>query len=509
MDTWTSGYVSDIDYTFGYYPDLNPLRIRLAFLNQGVAIPNIQTACELGFGQGLSTNIHAAASNVQWWGTDFNPAQAGFAIELSQNSKTNSKLYDQSFEEFCARKDLPDFDFIALHGIWSWISSANRSLITEFIRRKLRVGGVVYISYNSLPGWSSYAPLRHLLTEHSDTMSGYGIGIANRIDEAIKFADRLIELNPNYTKANPLVKDRFNNLKEHSRHYLAHEYFNRDWHPMYFSQVSESLKQAKLSYIGSSNYLDYIDAINLTSEQQAFLKEISDPIFRQTIRDFCVNQQFRRDYWTKGARRLSATEQHKLLREQRVVLTSKAANIPLKVTGSLGEANLQPNVYEPFIALLGNHKPWSLGEIEHSLGEKISFLHILQATIALIGTGHLHPAAEISQCNSALDTSKGLNNLLINKSQFAGDIGFLACPITGGGIPVNRFDQLFLLAVQDNRKSALDVATYVWDILRSQGHKIVKEGKTIESDSDNLFELTSRANVFIVDSLPLLRSLHV
>lgn len=31
-------------------------------------------------------------------------------------------------------------------------------------------------------------------------------------------------------------------------------------------------------------------------------------MFRQTVRDFCVNQQFRRDYWVKGARKLSALE---------------------------------------------------------------------------------------------------------------------------------------------------------------------------------------------------------
>jgi len=34
--------------------------------------------------------------------------------------------------------DLPDFDFIGMHGIWSWISEEDRALIVEFIRRKLK-----------------------------------------------------------------------------------------------------------------------------------------------------------------------------------------------------------------------------------------------------------------------------------------------------------------------------------------------------------------------------------
>ena len=83
MSDWTSGYVTDIGYTFGYYAELDPVRVKLAFLNAGLVCPEFGTACELGFGQGVSANIHAAASVTHWHGTDFNPAQAGFAQELS------------------------------------------------------------------------------------------------------------------------------------------------------------------------------------------------------------------------------------------------------------------------------------------------------------------------------------------------------------------------------------------------------------------------------------------
>jgi hypothetical protein len=57
MDDWTSGYIADVAYTFGYYPELNPLRARLAFLHAGLAMSHVETACELGYGQGLSVNV--------------------------------------------------------------------------------------------------------------------------------------------------------------------------------------------------------------------------------------------------------------------------------------------------------------------------------------------------------------------------------------------------------------------------------------------------------------------
>jgi predicted O-methyltransferase YrrM len=85
MTDWTSGYVADIGYTYGYYAELNPLRAKLALLNARLALPKAGTACELGFGQGVSTNIHAAASGTRWYGTDFNPSQAGFAQQLADS----------------------------------------------------------------------------------------------------------------------------------------------------------------------------------------------------------------------------------------------------------------------------------------------------------------------------------------------------------------------------------------------------------------------------------------
>jgi hypothetical protein len=62
MYDWTSGYVADIGYTYGYYNELNPNRATLAFLNAGYAPPTLGAHCELGFGQGLSLNIRCRCS---------------------------------------------------------------------------------------------------------------------------------------------------------------------------------------------------------------------------------------------------------------------------------------------------------------------------------------------------------------------------------------------------------------------------------------------------------------
>ena len=237
MTTWTEGYVTEIDYSYAYFNELNPVRATMGLLTSQCTPPKIRHACELGFGQGLSINFHAAATDVEWWGTDFNPQQAAFAKDLSEFS--GAHIFDTSFEVFCSRNDLPEFDFIVLHGIWSWISERNRHIICDFIHRKLSIGGIVYISYNTLPGWAAAAPLRELIANISTGIGSFGNTI-ERIETGLQFTEQFLATKPLWTRANPSIDERFDKLVEtQSRNYLAHEYFNREWKPMYFYEVSE------------------------------------------------------------------------------------------------------------------------------------------------------------------------------------------------------------------------------------------------------------------------------
>ena len=147
---WTAGYVTEIEYTYGYYRELCPGLLRLACLSAGIAPPSTKSLnyLELGFGQGLSINIHAAAVDGEFWGTDFNPTQVAHARAIAEAAGSGAKLFEDSFADFAARPDLPEFDIIGLHGIWTWISDENSRVIVDLIRRKLRAGGIVYISYN-------------------------------------------------------------------------------------------------------------------------------------------------------------------------------------------------------------------------------------------------------------------------------------------------------------------------------------------------------------------------
>ncbi len=508
MTDWTSGYVSQIDYGFAYHPELNPLRAGLPLLSQGLLVEDPATACELGYGQGVSLNVHAAATATQWWGTDFLPSQAAYAQSLAQASGAGARLTDESFAAFCGRTDLPAFDFIALHGVWSWISTENQAVIVDFLGRKLKPGGLVYVSYNTLPGRPSMVPVRALMMAHAEAMSPPGEPISERIDAAFAFADSLLAAEPLFARTDPGLRERLKTIARRERAYIAHEYFNRDWRPSPFAETAALLETAKLSYAGSAYWPDHVDAINLTGDQQAFLHEIPDPGFRETVRDFMVNQQFRRDYWIKGPRRMSGLEQAEALRRQRVVLVRPRAEVSLKVTGPLGEASLVEATYAPILDALSDHRPMSLGEIAETVaGAGVTLAQLLQAVLVLGGKGDLAPTPKEAPIEAARPRTERLNAALMARARVGQDSSVLASPVTGAGLSVSRIDQLFLLARTEGRAEPADAAAWVWDLLASQGQGMIRDGKTLATAKDNLAELQAQAASFNAVRLPVLQAL--
>jgi hypothetical protein len=352
--------------------------------------------------------------------------------------------------------------------------------------------------------------MRDLLTEHAEVMGVPGQGISARIGGALEFVEKLIGTNPLFTRVNTTVGERFSKLKEQNYHYLAHEYFNQDWLPMPFAKMASWLATAKLNYACSANYLDTIAVINLSPEQQGLLAQIPDKMFVQTVRDFMVNQQFRKDYWIKGARSLTPLEQAEAIRAQKVILITSTDNVLLKINGNVGEVNLQKAVYGPILDALSDYQAKTLGELEQLLRNKgVNFAQIVQAAIILCGTHAIAPAQDSSEIAKAKKSTEKLNRAIMVKSRSTNELGYLASPVIGGGVTVGRFEQLSCLAITEGKKKPEEWAQFVWNILTAQGQELLKDGKVLKTPEENLAELNMQANDFAQKQLPILKALQV
>lgn len=507
--SWSSGYVTDLDYTYGYYRELSPAMLRMICLSSGIAPQrgNDFQYLELGYGQGISINMHAAATEAEYWGTDFNPAQTVHARALAAASGAPVNLLNDSFEELAARSDLPDFDVIALHGIWSWISAANQKVIIDLMRRRLRPGGIVYMSYNCMPGWAPMTPVRHLMMLHTE-FGGAALDPAGKIEGALSFARDVAKADALYFKANPLVERQLDEIGGQSRNYLAHEYFNADWSLMTFSEISKCLDAAKLTFIGSAHLLDRVDGLHLAPEGQKLLSQIGSPILRESVRDYLVNRRFRCDVFVKGPRWLTNIELRKAWQGECFVLTSNLADVPRTIPGPLRGLNLPPKLYDPLLAILSEdrHAPKNIGQL---IGDprlrEFEQHELVQAIILLMGAGYVQPAQAATprtgkQC-------KALNEHLCDRALGSADINYLVSPITGGGFGVSHLCQSYIAAMQQGRTTPRDLAMYVWE--GNAGERLIKNGKPIESDDDNIAELVLLADQFNERLVPILKAIQV
>ena len=512
MTSWTSGYVADIGYTHGFYRELTPALLALVALTRGQAAPAIDRplqVCELGCGQGFSMNLLAAANpHMQFHATDFAPSQiAGAQVLAGEAGLSNVTFYDTAFAEFAEEKALPAaFDIIALHGIYSWVSAENRAAIVDFIKRKLKVGGLVYISYNALPGWSSAAPMRHLMYLHGKSKGGPTI---ERVNSGIAFAKSIEQSNSMFFRMSPHLKDRLSKIESQNKNYLAHEYFNDAWTSFYHSDVAADLAEAKLNFVGSTALLSSIDSINLTNEQREILAGLSDPTLRETVKDFFFNQQFRRDVFVKGALPLSSRSMQAAWENQRFGLSTRRNDVPLKVDGLLGEGNLQRETYDPVLDALASGPKTVRDLISDPAVAALGWTRLIQVFSVLVGMGHLQPCLPARDEGKRAKSTKALNQAIIARAKDGADLQFLASPVTGGGVPVDRFRQLFLGSLWEGKKTPAEWAEAAWAIIAAQGQRLLKDGKTLESEAENKAELTAQAESFAESQLPVLRSLGI
>jgi hypothetical protein len=255
-------------------------------------------------------------------------------------------ISDDSFKAFAARRDTPEFDIIALHGAWSWVSAASRKAILEVIRRKLCLGGIVYISYNCLPGWAPIIPIRELLRLYHEVVSGQMAGSIGSIDNAVMMSAELLTVGSAFLRENPAAANHLEQIEKKNRNYIGHEYLNNDWHITSFSDMASDMESAKLTYVGPTRLIDRIDSLHLTPEGKKLLNDIARPIYRETVRDYLVNARFRCDVFVKGPRTLTGPEQMSAWGAQPFILTSDVSNIPMTV-GCARRGNLARNALPP------------------------------------------------------------------------------------------------------------------------------------------------------------------
>lgn len=506
MSNWTGGYTHEIPYTHGFYRELTPSLLRFCAVLSGVQPPSGDhfNYCELGFGHGNTACVLAAADpSSQFYGTDFNPDHLLTAQRVTESTRlANAHWFDDSFAEF-GRRDLPLFDYVVLHGIYSWVNESTRDELRQFLRQRVRPGGLVYISYNTLPGWSAATGLRQMLFEFATEHMPPSMPVLDRLDGALAYVRKLRAAGSRYFEGSVDAAERLKGLDSLDRPYLVHEFLNQNWTPFYSRTVASELGDAKLNFIGSAMVHDHVDVFCFQGDALKLIQETRDKTLRQTTRDYLLNTPFRRDLFSRGQRPLSAAERTRALLDMRFVLATSPQRVPLTIDAPMGKINLKPEFVAPLAAKLAQG-PISLRALteEPTLKEQ-GVNGLVQMLCALVGGSSALPCVPESEYDTA--PAQRMNAELADQAIAGGDWRVFASPLTGSGLGATRIQQLFTGAYLRGGRTPESWARYAFDVLIPQGQRLTVEGKPLEKPEDNLTELQAQAKIFEQQGLPLLR----
>jgi predicted O-methyltransferase YrrM len=503
--TWSAGYITEVDYTIGFYRELAPSFLNWAAVQRGYRAPEIDqpfTVLELGCGHGYSANVLAACNpEGRFFATDFNPAHVISARRLAAEAGAgNVTFFEDSFSEL-KNRELPEFDYINLHGVYSWISPENRREIVDLIARKLKPGGLVYVSYNALPGWAAMAPARRLMTQYAATFSA---PLTEKFDKALALLQQLKDAGAHYFSANPAVAPRLDKVRDQNRNYLLHEYFNDAWELLYHADVAAEMEGAKLNFIASASYAENLDRLAFPGQTHAVYQSLGDPVLKETVRDFATNQQFRRDVFTRGRIRLSHRELQAYYETTPFALIRARGACELKGQFPVGEVTLKPEAYQPLLdALAGG--PKTLPELlrqpplaQQNFASLIESLHVLGAL------GYAQAGRPLSCKARNAAASRAFNQAVLQRTLMGQELSTLASPVLGCGVTLGLTDQLFLCGYQRQPK---DPIAFVWQQLKALGRRLLRDGQTLDGEADSLQRLRELHEMFVADTLPLCRQL--
>jgi SAM-dependent methyltransferase len=502
--SWGEGYVVDLDYTQGYYRDLAPALLRFVALLGGIRPASTDptfTYYELGCGQGFSSALHAAANPAgQYIAADFNPAHIQNAQLLAKEAGIeNARFLEKSFAELL-EMDLPEAEIIGLHGVWSWIGDEHRRQIVEFIRRRLKPGGLVYVSYNCLPGLAQVAPLQRLLAEHA------GLGAGERIEQvrrSLDYAARLEQAGAQFFRSSPLARSRLSQLGAQNPHYVAHEYYNANWALFYHADVARALAAAKLGFVGSTALLDNFEQFVLRPDMAKLVSEIPDRALAESVKDFARNQAFRKDVFARGAPQMNPAERETALDRTRFALARPRSRCTLKGETPAGEVTLGEEAYAPVLDALARAS-MTFAELSQARETaKLDRNRLRQAVFGMAALGNVLPALPAEGEAARRRATTRFNRAILSRPAAGPAPTVLASPVLGYGAFLPFIDRLFLEAPKDERKAA----EHVGSVMRQRGLKLAKGGTVVEGGDQAREMIAERARAFFSELLPYYRQL--
>ena len=246
-------------------------------------------------------------------GIDLSPVQVQHGNDLIQSiGLTNVTLLEKNIIDI--DDDFGTFDYILVHGIWSWVPDVVKDKILSICNRNLSNRGIAYISYNTYPGWKRLEQLRDIMLyseKHApnDSLKDrtvYTKNVLKLIAETMKMDER------SRTQSDYKINN-INRVIESNDYYVGHEYLETFNDPVYVSQFVERAERLGCTYVGDEALQrSFITWLNDAVVENIKALSQGNHVDKEQYYDYVYDTQFRMALLTKKR------NAHKIIRNETV-----------------------------------------------------------------------------------------------------------------------------------------------------------------------------------------------
>ena len=451
---WADGYSVDVEYVTGFQKEAAPSWLTWSAAMRGAAGPDLtkpNTWVEPGCGNGLTAAIIGALNpGTEAWGLDFDQAAIERAQALARRMEsTKTRFQRMSFAEMteAAASSMPAFDFVAMHGVLSWVSAARRDELCQFLTKRLTPRGLAYLSHNVDTGW---APMRsvHALMRLLSQSKTSGEGRLASVPSTIAILTGMRASGAVYFANQPTASALLDSLATEDPRYVVHEHMNVEWHPLSFEDVNEFARRSGMKYVGSATPTGCFDDATLPPMMMALVMEpwARDIVAIETMRDIGCGRGFRQDVYRHCAESDEPLSWEPLW-DMRLAGVGIPPGTPVQIEGTLGTLQGDAERHDPVLAAL-LQGPITIG----SLRTMPAFAAMPDAgarrvAAMLVGAGMAQPLLPAGALQADRAAVRAVNAEIARVNGAGGTLTMLAAPAAGTCIGASQAETLVVAEV--------------------------------------------------------------
>ncbi len=271
------------------------------------------TARILEIGSSYGGNLISQAlfyPQATFTGIEIAPTQVSVGkTYIDQLGITNLDLLEGDVNE--SHDHLGTYDYIIAHGFYSWVDEDTKDNFLRLCKEHLAENGILYMSYNTYPGWHKMDSVRALLkfaNKDIDTLN-HREKVRHGKTVASKLGALMLEYDTVKNQQTSFLQSLRQTLQKQDC-YVGHDHLEPVNTPVYFHQCMDHMAEHGFTYLCDCDLnLSFPDVYDETLRTQ--LQELAphDPLAREQYIDFILNTAFRKSLFThKGATPKRITE---------------------------------------------------------------------------------------------------------------------------------------------------------------------------------------------------------